>query len=76
MYKVISKFRLLLLVGTYFCSLPTSIFSQNKILFVVSNQDYYGTTDIRTANHFGEIVVPYDVFTKSGFTRYLFCALS
>ncbi len=68
MYKEILKFRLLLLIGTYFWAFPTFIFSQNKILFVVSNQDYYGTTDIRASNHFGEIVVPYDVFTKSGFT--------
>ncbi len=68
MYKVISLFRLLLLMGIFFCSFPTLAFSQNKILFVVSNQDYYGTTDIRTSNHFGEIVAPYDVFTKSGFS--------
>jgi CubicO group peptidase (beta-lactamase class C family)/putative intracellular protease/amidase len=68
MYKVISKFRLLLLISTSFCLFSTLVFSQNKILFVVSNQDYYGTSKIRTANHFGEIVVPYDVFTKSGFT--------
>lgn len=68
MYKVISKFRLLLLISTCFCLFSSLIFSQNKILFVVSNQDYYGTSKIRTANHFGEIAIPYDVFTKSGFT--------
>jgi CubicO group peptidase (beta-lactamase class C family)/putative intracellular protease/amidase len=68
MYNVISKFRLLLLISTCFCLFSTMIFSQNKILFVVSNQDYYGTSKIRAANHFGEIAVPYDVFTKSGFT--------
>ena len=68
MYKVISKFRLPLLINTCLCLFSTIVFSQNKILFVVSNQDYYGTSQIKTANHFGEIVVPYDVFSKSGFT--------
>jgi CubicO group peptidase (beta-lactamase class C family)/putative intracellular protease/amidase len=56
------------LISTSFCLFSSLVFSQNKILFVVSNQDYYGTSKIRTANHFGEIAVPYDVFTKSGFT--------
>lgn len=41
--------------------------AQNKILFVTSNQDYYGNTKIIASNHFEEIVVPYDVFTKSGY---------
>ncbi len=59
MFKEILKLRLLLLIGTCNGLFPTSTFSQNKILFVVSNQDYYGTTDIRTSNHFDEIVVPY-----------------
>ncbi|WP_166924896.1 serine hydrolase [Flavobacterium poyangense] len=66
MYK--SKFRLSLLINICFCLFSSFVFSQDKILFVVSNQDYYGTSQIRTSNHFGEIVVPYDVFTKSGFT--------
>ncbi|CAI2767329.1 serine hydrolase [Flavobacterium collinsii] len=68
MYKVISTFRFLFSISICFCLFSTLVFSQNKILFVVSNQDYYGTSQIRTANHFGEIAVPYDVFTKSGFT--------
>lgn len=38
-----------------------------KILFVLSNAGYYGTSDIMTANHFGETVVPYDVFTSAGY---------
>jgi len=42
--------------------------AQNKILFVTSNQDFYGNTKIPTANHFEEIVVPYDIFTKAGYT--------
>jgi len=54
-----------------FTLLVTSILSntiaQNKILFVTSNQGFYGNTKIIASNHFEEIVVPYDVFTKSGF---------
>ncbi|TDP01027.1 type 1 glutamine amidotransferase domain-containing protein [Flavobacterium sp. 245] len=42
--------------------------SQNKILFVTSNQDFYGNTKIPAANHFEEIVVPYDIFIKAGYT--------
>lgn len=68
MYKAISKFSLSILMGCILGPIPTSVFSQNKILFVVSNQDYYGSTDIRASNHFGEIVVPYDAFAKAGFT--------
>ncbi len=45
----------------------TNIIGQHKILFVTSNQDFYGKTGIHTSNHFEEIVVPYNVFTKSGF---------
>lgn len=42
--------------------------AQDKILFVTSNQDFYGTTNISASNHFQEIVVPYDIFTKAGFS--------
>lgn len=45
----------------------TSICAQNKILFVTSNQHFYGNTTISTSNHFEEIVVPYDVFIKAGY---------
>ena len=45
----------------------TTIRAQNKILFVTSNQDFYGNTKISTANHFEEIIVPYDVFVKAGY---------
>lgn len=41
--------------------------AQKKILFVTSNQDFYGKTKISASNHFQEIVVPYDVFTKAGY---------
>lgn len=68
MYKTILKLGSLLLLSTSLSVAPTLVFSQNKILFVVSNQDHYGTSTIRTANHFGEIVVPYHVFTLSGYT--------
>lgn len=44
-----------------------SLQAQQKILIVTSNQEFYGDTDISTANHFKEIVVPYDEFTKAGF---------
>ena len=45
----------------------TDVKAQNKILFVTSNQHFYGNTKIRTANHFEEIVVPYDVFVRAGY---------
>lgn len=45
-----------------------TLLAQKKVLFVCSNQHFYGDTQIRTSNHFGEIVVPYDLFVKSGFT--------
>lgn len=44
-----------------------SSFAQHKILFVTSNQHFYGNTTISTSNHFEEIVVPYDVFAKAGY---------
>lgn len=68
MYNAILKFGLLFLLSHCLGLSANSLFSQNKILFVVSNQDNYGTSSIRTANHFGEIVVPYEVFTQAGYT--------
>ncbi len=38
-----------------------------KILFVVSNADHYGDTAIPTANHFSELVFPYDELTNAGY---------
>lgn len=55
---------LLVLTGLYTFNAE----AQNKILFVTSNQDFYGNTKIPAANHFEEIIVPYDVFTKAGYT--------
>jgi putative intracellular protease/amidase len=40
--------------------------AQKRILFVTSNQHFYGNTKINTANHFGELVVPYDLFRQAG----------
>lgn len=47
---------------------PLRSHAQKKILFVTSNQDFYGNTKITTSNHFGEIVLPYDIFIKAGYT--------
>lgn len=44
-----------------------SSYAQKRILFVTSNQDFYGNTKIATSNHFQEIIVPYDVFTTAGY---------
>ncbi len=48
----------------------STIAEQNKsdrILFIVSNAHFYGNSDIPTANHFSEIVQPYEVFKKAGY---------
>lgn len=41
--------------------------SEGKILFIVSNQHYYGDTTINAANHFAEIVFAYDVLADNGY---------
>ena len=45
----------------------SSIETGNKILFVVSNTDYYLGTDIPTGNSFDEIMLAYEMFTDAGF---------
>ena len=40
---------------------------KGKILFVVSNADHYGESDISTSNHFAELVYPYDVLAEAGY---------
>ncbi|MEE9363581.1 MAG: type 1 glutamine amidotransferase domain-containing protein [Cellulophaga sp.] len=50
-----------------FFSIGYKSISQEKILFVVSNQQTYGDSTIKTSNHFGEIVYAYDVLLKAGF---------
>lgn len=49
------------------CCIFQLSFSQQKILFITSNQHTYGNTKINTANHFEEIVLAYDVFKKAGY---------
>lgn len=60
------KKQILLLVSMMLTFVST-VAAQKRILFVTSNQHFYGNSTINTANHFGEIVVPYDIFTKAGF---------
>jgi putative intracellular protease/amidase/alpha/beta superfamily hydrolase len=48
------------------CLLFLNLAAQKRILFVTSNQHFYGNTKINTANHFGELVVPYDFFRQAG----------
>ena len=38
-----------------------------KVIFVVSNADFYGQTDIPCSNHFAELVYPYDELTNAGY---------
>jgi putative intracellular protease/amidase len=57
----------LFLVLLAFIAWSTSIHAQNKILFVTSNQDFYGSTTISASNHFGEIIEPYEVFIQAGY---------
>lgn len=45
----------------------SQVTAQNKILFVTSNQHFYGNSKIPTSNHFAEIVVPYNIFKTAGF---------
>ncbi len=63
MQKIILLFHLAFLL----IAPKSEIFSQNKILFVVSNQQTYGKSSLKTSNHFGEIVYAYDVFVKAGY---------
>ncbi|MES2447781.1 MAG: serine hydrolase [Bacteroidota bacterium] len=50
-----------------FSLLLTTAYAQKKILFVTSNQEFYGNSKIAAANHFEEIVIPYDIFIKAGY---------
>lgn len=67
--------RLHFLIGFFFllatvnlsANTPTTTSSQ-KILFIVSNAHFYGDTKMNTANHFAEIVFPYDKLVKAGYT--------
>jgi len=39
-----------------------------KVLFIVSNANSYGDSEIKASNHFAEIVLAYDEFIKAGYT--------
>jgi putative intracellular protease/amidase len=57
-----------LVLTSIFLVLLSNVNAQKRILFVTSNQDFYGTTKISASNHFEEIIVPYDIFTSAGFS--------
>jgi putative intracellular protease/amidase len=42
--------------------------SGKRILFIVSNAHFYGTSDLPTGNSFSELVNAYDTFTQEGYT--------
>lgn len=44
-----------------------SLLEPPKILFIVSNAHFYGDSELNTANHFAEIVYPYDKLIKAGY---------
>lgn len=56
---------LVILLGS--CSLQPITPPVQKMLFAVSNARFYGESDIRTSNHFAEIIYAYDVFDKAGY---------
>lgn len=58
--------KLILLFASVMLAFVTTINAQKRVLFVSSNQHFYGNSKINTANHFGEIVIPYDLFNKAG----------
>ena len=61
---------LLLLVSIATSAQTKSTENENrsqKILIVLSNAGHYGTSDIKTANHFAETVVPYHEFISAGY---------
>lgn len=68
MKKIIVVFLSIALNGVLISQINTNGNTEmRKILMVLSNAGYYGDSDIMTANHFEETVVPYDVFVKSGY---------
>ena len=67
MYRSTAKFYLVMM-GILFSSLLRPAYAQKKILFVTSNQAFYGNSKIPAANHFEEIVIPYHLFVKAGLT--------
>jgi CubicO group peptidase (beta-lactamase class C family) len=67
MYRSTSKFYGLIILSILFSSLFNPVYAQKKILFVTSSQEFYGNSKIAAANHFEEIVIPYDIFVKAGY---------
>lgn len=67
MYRSTTKFYQAILIGILFSFWLSTGYAQKKILFVTSNHAFYGDSKIPTANHFEEIVIPYDLFVKAGF---------
>jgi putative intracellular protease/amidase len=63
-----TTFLLLVLFYSFLAHSSNQEASSGKILFVTSNQKTYGTTEKKTANHFGEIVYAYEEFIKAGYT--------
>lgn len=61
------EIRVLILLLMCLVLSPSNLGAQKRILFVTSNQEYYGNTKLNTSNHFEEIVIPYDIFLKAGF---------
>ncbi len=49
-------------------SSETSNRKGNRILFIVSNANYYGDSELPTGNSYSEIVNAYDTFDKAGYT--------
>ncbi|WP_316749662.1 serine hydrolase [Pedobacter gandavensis] len=68
MYRSTYKFYQVITMGILFSSLLGPAYAQKKILFVTSNQEFYGNSKITAANHFEEIVIPYHLFVKAGLT--------
>ncbi|MGF1923809.1 MAG: serine hydrolase [Bacteroidia bacterium] len=68
MYRSTFKFRQVVIICIFISSLLSSAYAQKRVLFVTSNQDFYGNSKIATSNHFEEIVVPYHLFVNAGFT--------
>ena len=60
--------RQFLLTASTILVLFANVNAQRRILFVTSNQEYYGATKISASDHFEEIVVPYEIFTKAGYS--------
>lgn len=65
MKKIIVLLTYILFCHTGFSQ--ANVDQNSKILIVLSNATHYGTSDITTANHFAETVVPFDVFVSAGY---------